>query len=196
MGICLFVILFAVSNSFVVILQADTIAQTYTDPLKRTELFSLIDLIVSSLVLFTQLFVTSNLIKWLGYRTTLMLIPVVITVGFGALVIAPILPIMITLEILRRSGEYAIAKPTREMLFSVVKREEKYKAKNFIDTAILRTGDTASSWLYTGLKAIGAAGATIPMVSVALGLAWCSVAYWLGTQYQRLSGNEQKPAGH
>jgi len=187
MGICLFIILFAVSNSMIVILQAEKIAEEYTDPLARTRLFSIIDLVVSSLVLFTQLFLTSKLIRWIGYRSTLMLIPVIITLGFVSLVFAPVLPLMIALEILRRSGEYAIAKPTREMLFSVVPREAKYKAKNFIDTAILRTGDTASSWIYTGLKTIGAAGATIPALCVALGVAWCSVAYWLGSQYARRS---------
>ena len=186
-GICLFIVLFAISNSFAAILQAHAIEKSYADPIERTELFSLIDLVVSAIVLFTQLFVTSKLIRWLGYRTTLMLIPAAITLGFAALVIAPVLPILIGMEIVRRGGEYAIAKPTREMLFSIVSREEKYKAKNFIDTAILRTGDTAGSWVFTGLKTIGAAGATIPAISVMLGVLWCSVGYWLGSQYLRES---------
>ena len=187
MGISLFIILFTVSNAFVVIQQADLISKEFTDPVERTEIFSLIDFVVNALVLFTQLFITSKLIKWIGYRTTIMLVPVAITIGFGALIIAPVLPIIVAMEIARRSGEYAITKPTREMLFSMVSREEKYKAKNFIDTAVLRTGDTFSSWLFTALKAMGTAATTIPIVSIVLGAAWCSVAYWLGTQYQRKS---------
>jgi len=86
----------------------------------------------------------------------------------------------VAVEIFRRSGDYSIMKPTREMLFSVVSREEKYKAKNVIDTAILRTGNTGSAWAYTGLKALGAGAAGITGISLALGLAWCATAYWLG----------------
>ena len=81
-------------------------------------------------------------------------------------------------------------KPVREMLFSVVSREEKYKSKNFIDTAILRTGDTISSWLYNGLKALGGAGAAVPAVSMVLGMAWCGVAYWLGREYKNRADTE------
>ena len=95
----------------------------------------------------------------------------------------PMLAVMVGVEIFRRSGDYAIMKPAREMLFSVVSREEKYKAKNFIDTTILRTGNTASAWLYTGIRALGASGAGVAFVSVSLGVAWCTISYWLGSQY-------------
>ncbi|HAU68580.1 MAG TPA: MFS transporter, partial [Gammaproteobacteria bacterium] len=83
------------------------------------------------------------------------------------------------------AGDYAIMKPARELLFSVVSREEKYKSKNFIDTAILRTGDTISSWLYNGVKILGAGGTAIPAISMAIGCAWCVVAFWLGNQYKQ-----------
>lgn len=189
LGICLFISLYAISITFVTIQQAEIIGNTYPDPIERTKLFAWIDLAANSFALILQIFVTSNLIRWFGYRMTLMLIPVGITIGFGLVAIFPILPIMIGLQVFRRSGDYAIMKPTREMLFSVVNREEKYKAKNFIDTAILRTGDTASSWMYHGAKTLGAAGATIPIIGVILGAAWCSVAFWLGNKY-----NQKSPA--
>ncbi len=187
LGICAFIALYAISITFVTIQQAEAISEVFTDPIERTKLFAKIDFGANFFALLLQLVVTSNLIRWFGYRTTLMMIPVGITVGFALVASLPILEMMIALQVFRRSGDYAIMKPTREMLFSVVSREEKYKAKNFIDTAILRTGDTASSWLYTGARALGAAGTTIPIIGVGLGVAWCSVAYWLGSQYTRKS---------
>lgn len=187
-GICLFVALYAISLTFVSIHQAELIEQTYHDPIERTKLFALIDLSSNGLALLLQLLVTSNLIRWLGYRATLVLIPLGITIGFALMAAMPILAVMVGLQIFRRSGDYAIMKPAREMLFTVVSREEKYKAKNFIDTAILRTGDASSAWLHAGARALGAGASTIPLIGIGMGVAWCSVAYWLGTQYTRKSG--------
>ena len=76
-------------------------------------------------------------------------------------------------------------KPARELLFSVVSREEKYKSKNFIDTAILRSGDTISGWLYTLIKAVTTSAAMVPAISVLLGAAWCAISYWLGNRYEQ-----------
>ena len=190
LAICLFITLYAVSITFVVIQQAELIEQTYSVPAERTKLFSQIDLAVNVLTLIIQLFVTSKLLNRLGFKATMLIIPLGITVGFGLIAVWPILPILVAVEIFRRSGDYAIMKPVREMLFSVVSREEKYKSKNFIDTAILRTGDTISSWLYNGLKALGGAGAAVPAVSMVLGMAWCGVAYWLGREYKNRADTE------
>ena len=112
-----------------------------------------------------------------------MLVPVGITVGFGLMAVTPILAVMIGVEVFRRAGDYSIMKPAREMLFGVVSREEKYKAKNFIDTAILRGGNASSALAYSGLRAVGVAGAGMAGASLALGLAWCGTAYWLAGQF-------------
>ncbi|MFT5571440.1 MAG: AAA family ATP:ADP antiporter [Cryomorphaceae bacterium] len=182
-GICLFVVLYAISITFVEIQQAELVENTYSDPAQRTKLFSMVDFSVNVLALIFQLLLTSRMIQWFGFRATLLVVPVGITIGFGLMATMPMLAVMIGVEIFRRSGDYSIMKPAREMLFSVVTREEKYKAKNFIDTAILRTGNTSSAWAYTGLKSIGAAGASMVGISLALGLAWCATAYWLGGQF-------------
>ena len=186
-GICLFIALYAISITFVQIQQAQLVGAAYTDPTERTKLFSQIDLAVNALTLILQIFITSKIIQWLGFRFTLLLIPLGVTLGFGLMAASPLLAVMIGMEIFRRSGDYAIMKPTREMLFSVVSREEKYKAKNFIDTAILRTGNTGSAWLFAGLRSLGASAASIGGISIALGAAWCATAYWLGSQYTKLS---------
>jgi AAA family ATP:ADP antiporter len=186
-GICLFVALYSIALTFVMIHQAELIEISYHDPIERTKLFSLIDLASSGIALLIQIFVTTHLIRWLGFRATLMMIPVGITIGFALMAANPVLMVMITLTVFRRAGDYSIMKPAREMLFTVVSREEKYRAKNFIDTAILRTGDTSSAWLHTGAKALGASATAIPMIGVGMGIVWCTVAYWLGTQYNKLS---------
>ena len=139
------------------------------------------------LALLLQLFVTSRLISGIGYRFTLVLIPVGITLGFGLMTIYPTLALMVAVEVFRRSGDYAIMKPSREMLFSVVTREEKYKVKNFADTAVLRTGNVGSALFYAGVKSLGVAGAGIAGIGVLLGVIWCSVAFWLGSQFNRRS---------
>ncbi len=194
LAICAFITLYAVSITFVVIQQAELIEQTYSDPAQRTKLFAQIDLGVNVLTLIIQIFVTSKLLEWLGFRMTLLIIPVGITIGFGLIAVMPILPVLIAVEVFRRAGDYAIMKPARELLFSVVSREEKYKSKNFIDTAILRTGDTISSWLYNGVKVLGAGGAAIPAISVGLGCAWCLVAYSLGNQFKTRQQSQALPS--
>lgn len=182
-GICVFILLYAISITFVQIRQAELIEATYSVPEKRTQLFASIDLTVNILVLIFQLFITSKLISWLGFRFTLLMVPLGITLGFGLMAALPLLPIMIGVEIFRRVGDYAIMKPAREMLFSVVNREEKYKAKNFIDTTVLRTGGASSAMIYKGVSAIAAGAASIAAISVMLGIAWCMTSIWLGNRF-------------
>ncbi len=187
-GICLFISLYAISITFVEIQQAEIVERTFDSPTQRTKLFSTIDFSVNVLALIFQLFVTSHIIKWFGYRATLMLVPVGITIGFGLIATTPLLAIMIAVDVFRRSGDYAIMKPAREMLFSVLTREEKYKAKNFIDTAILRGGNASSAWAYSGIKAAGASATSIAGISLLLGLSWCATAFWLGSQFNKKQG--------
>jgi len=182
-GMCLLIALYAISITFVEIQQARLVEQTFDNPSQRTKLFSQIDFAANVLTLVFQLFITSRVIQWIGYRATFMLIPIGITIGFGLMAAVPTLAVMIGVQVFRRAGDYSIMKPTREMLFSVVTREEKYKAKNFIDTAILRTGDTGGAWAYTGIKAMGFATTSFAFISITLGLAWCATAYWLGNQF-------------
>ena len=184
-GICVFITLYAVSVTFVEIQQAEMIESSFDDPNQRTQLFSSVDLAVNVLALIFQLFLTSRLINKFGFKFALMLVPVGITIGFGLMATVPMLAVMIAIDIFRRSGDYSIMKPAREMLFSVVSREEKYKAKNFIDTAILRGGNAASALAYTGIKTTGVAAAGVAGISLVLGIAWCATAFWLGRQFNK-----------
>ena len=185
LGICLFISLYAMSITFVEIQQATIVQNTISDPASRTQLFSGIDFAVNVLALIFQLFLTSRIIEKLGYRLTLMLIPIGITIGFAAMAVSPILSVMIAIEVFRRAGDYAIMKPAREMLFTVLSREEKYKAKNFIDTTILRGGNMASAQIFVGLKSLGVAGASMAGASLLLAASWTATAYWLGGQFDK-----------
>ncbi len=184
-AICLFILLYAMSITLVQIQQASIIEAIIDDPAQRTRLFSSIDLGVNVLALLFQLFLTSRIIQWLGFRATLVLIPLGITLGFMLMAVAPLLAVMISVEVFRRAGDYSIMKPAREMLFNVVGRAEKYKAKNFIDTAVLRGGNALSAIAYGGAQSLGILGATLAGVSIALGLMWVAVAYWLGGRFEQ-----------
>lgn len=190
LGIASFIMLFTLVVAFLSIQQIELIEARFSDSAQRTRLFSLVDLVTNVLTLVIQVFFTSRMIAGFGYRNTLMLVPLGLTLGCLLVAVMPLLGILIALEVFRRAGDYAIMKPAREMLFTILGREEKYKAKNFIDTAVLRSGDAFSAWCYTGVKALGGAPA-IALIGVALGIAWTAVAFWLGKQYESRSG----PAG-
>ena len=98
----------------------------------------------------------------------------------------PTLAVLIVFGVARRAGEFAISKPMREALFTVVPREEKYKAKNFIDTVVYRGGDTASGWLFNGLRSLGLSLAAISLVMVPLAVAWTALSFYLGRKHVEL----------
>jgi AAA family ATP:ADP antiporter len=195
LGVCAFIVLFTLLATFLSIQQAEFIEHMFTDPAQRTKLFSQVDLATNVLTLLFQLFLTSRLINNFGFRNTLLIVPVGLTLGFAVIAAAPLISVMIGLQIFRRAGDYAIMKPAREMLFTILGRKEKYKAKNFIDTAILRSGDTLSAWLYSVLKALGAGSYGIALIGVGIGVLWSAVAFWLGNRYQNQSIRE-KPAAN
>ena len=103
-------------------------------------------------------------------------------VGFLAIGIAPLLAVLVVVQVIRRAGNYAIMRPAREMLYVVLGREEKYKAKNFIDTVVYRGGDAVSAWAYDGLRLLGLSLSAIAFIAVPLAAVWAGVAYRLGQQ--------------
>jgi AAA family ATP:ADP antiporter len=135
---------------------------------------------VNTLAIGTQMFLTGRLIKWLGVAVTLMVLPVVCVVGFASLGLWPMVAVLVVFQTLRRATNYAVARPTREVLYTVVSREEKYKAKNFIDTFVYRGGDQIGAWSYAGMVAIGLSMSGIAFVAVPICAAWMAIGYWLG----------------
>ena len=186
LGIGLFIWLFTTLSTFLYFEQAHIVSTTYSDPAQRTTLFAFIDLGVNVLTIGTQVLLTGRLLQWLGVPLTLALVPLLTAVGFIALGVAPVLPVLVAFQIARRAGDYAVMRPAREILFTVVGRETKYKAKNFIDTVVYRGGDAISGWVFAGLKALGLGLTGIAMVAVPIALAWAFVGYVLGRRQEVL----------
>lgn len=190
MGICLLMLLFTTLATFLYFMQAQIIRDAFSDSAQRTAVFASIDFTVNALTLLLQLFLTSRLIKWFGLAVVLAIIPLLLAIGFSLLGIAPILAVLLVVQIIRRAGNYGVMRPAREMLYVVLSREEKYKAKNFIDTVVYRTGDAISAWVYAGLRSIGMSLSGIAMIAVPLALIWAWVAFNLGRKQTRIAENE------
>ncbi len=126
-----------------------------------------------------QVFGTNRLISRFGLAAGLLVMPIISLVGFAGLGSSQALGLLLAFSVARRVGEYAVSKPTREVLFTVVPREEKYKAKNFIDTAVSRGGDASTGWMVSGIKALGASTAMIAWALVPVMLLWGWLGWWL-----------------
>ena len=161
-------------------MQAQIIRDTFVDSAQRTAVFASIDLAVNALTLVMQLFITSRLIKWFGLAVTLAIIPVLLAAGFALISISPVLAVLLAVQVIRRAGNYAVMRPAREMLYVVLSREQKYKAKNVIDTVVYRAGDAVSAWLYAGMRSAGMSLSSIAVIAVPLALLWAWVAFGLG----------------
>ena len=185
LGIALLMLLFTTLATFLYFQQAQIIRDTFSDPSERTAVFASIDLAVNLLTVLIQLFFTGRLVRWLGLPWTLALVPLLLALGFMALAVAPVLAVLAVVQIIRRAGNYAIMRPSREMLYVVLGQEEKYKAKNFIDTTVYRGGDAISAWIYTGLRSLGLGLSGIAWIAVPLAGLWALLAYRLGREQTR-----------
>ena len=188
LGICLMMLLYSTLQTFLYFQQLTIVNVSFTDPGQRTAIFGLIELLTNGLTLFVQFTITRKIIKVFGMAASLALIPFLLCFGFIALWLVPALEVIMAVQVIRRAGNYAITRPLREMLYVVLSKEEKYKAKNFIDTAIYRGGDMASSWVYSGLSiGLGFSLPAIALIAVPVSGIWAYVAYKLGRSQERLA---------
>src|SRR5213593_4269427 len=177
LGIVAYVLLYTVLFGFAYLELARLVSAAYNDSAQRTTLFAQMDLAVNVITLLGQLLVVAKFVEKLGVGAALALLPALGLAEFVAIGLAPVLAVLIAFQILRRAADYAIARPAREMLFTVLTREAKYKSKNFIDTVVFRSGDAASGWVYAALKGLGLglaglAAAAIPGAILWLALGW------------------------
>ncbi|GMR03855.1 MAG: MFS transporter [Gammaproteobacteria bacterium] len=193
LGICLLILLFTLLATFLYFQQAQIIRDHFATTADRTAVFAAIDLAVNTLTILIQAFLTGRIVRFFGLGATLALIPVLLGLGFFVLGLAPVLAVLIVVQVLRRAGNYAIMRPAREMLYVVLAKEEKYKAKNFIDTVVYRGGDAVAAWAYTGLRALGLSLPAIAFVAVPLAGVWAFVAFKLGKRQEAIAG-EAPPA--
>ena len=173
LAICGYLLCYTALSTALYFQQVHILASAVPDAQARTRLLATVDLAVNGLTLAVQLLAFSRLAAVLGPTGMLVVMPLVSLAGFLVLGAAPVLGVLIAFGVTRRVGEFAIAKPAREALFTVVPREARYKAKNFIDTVVYRGGDALSSWVFAGL---GAAA----WVASAISVAWAGLGVYLG----------------
>jgi AAA family ATP:ADP antiporter len=181
-----FLLLFAITSTFLYFQQAEIARKYFADRGARTAFFASIDLWVNILTLGAQLFVTGRTIKRIGVALTLSLLPLLSIFGFGTLAWAPTISALVVFQVIRRAGNFAFARPSREVLFTVLPREDKYKAKSFIDTVVYRLGDQVGAWSYAGLGGLGLAMTGVSIVAVPISVVWLVNSLWLGRKQKSL----------
>jgi AAA family ATP:ADP antiporter len=189
-NVSLFILLFAITATFLYFQQASLVRDNFHDRGAQTAFFAQVDLAVNVITLVVQLFFTGRIVGILGVGLTLAILPALTLLGFGALAALPAVSTLVVFQVLRRSSDYAIARPTREVLYTVVPREDRYKAKSFIDTVVYRGGDQIGAWAYA-LIAMAGFGSTL-MATIAIGLAavWLLNGLWLGRRQALLAKQE------
>ena len=187
-----YILLFAITSTFLYFQQAEIARHSFTDRGARTAFFARVDLWVNVLTLGAQLFLTGRVLRTIGVALTLAMLPALSILGFGTLAITPTIAVLVVYQVLRRAGNFAFARPTRELLFTVVPREDKYKAKSFIDTVIYRTGDQVGAWSYAALGFLGLAMTGISIVAVPISIAWLLNGLWLGQKQEGMAAAETR----
>ena len=188
-----YILLFTITSTFLYFQQAEIARSAFADRGARTAFFARIDLWVNVLTLGAQLFLTGRVLRVIGIALTLAILPALSVLGFGALAMTPTIAALVIYQVLRRAGNFAFARPTREVLFTVVPREDKYKAKSFIDTVIYRAGDQVGAWSYAALGFMGLGITGISVVAVPLSLAWLVNSLWLGRKQEGMAAAENPP---
>ncbi|MFA9460469.1 NTP/NDP exchange transporter [Thiohalorhabdus methylotrophus] len=187
LGIAGYILLYTATSTFLYFEQAHIVEDSLAQAADRTALFAAMDLAVNILTLGVQLFVTGRVVSRLGVGVALGLLPALVALGFGVLALAPVLGVLVVFQVLRRAASYALARPAREVLFTVVGREERYKAKNVIDTVVYRGGDAATGWVFAGLTGLGLGLAAMAAVAVPLAVGWLALGVGLGRRQEALS---------
>jgi AAA family ATP:ADP antiporter len=187
LNISLYMLLFSILSTFLYFQQATIVNHSIVDRAARTAFFSRIDLLVNLLTLGIQIFLTGRTLKALGVALALTVVPALSAIGFFAVGLVPTIAVVAAFQVLRRAGNFAIARPTREVLFTVIPREDRYKAKSLIDTFVYRAGDQIGAWSYAlmGLFSLGIVGTAF--VAVPVSILWLINGFWLGRKQEHLA---------
>ncbi|MEE4185520.1 MAG: MFS transporter [Gammaproteobacteria bacterium] len=179
LAIGVFILLYTTIGSFVYFEQKNLLADFSRE--ERTSILASVDLVVNILTFTIGLFATSRIIKNFGMAATLAMVPVFIAAGLLILAFAPVLIVVLALQVARRAGNYAITRPGREMLFTAVDRETRFKAKPVIDIAVYRGGDALSSIAFAGLTdGLGFGLAAMAGIGAGIAAVWAAVGVYLG----------------
>jgi AAA family ATP:ADP antiporter len=192
LGVGLFIFLYTAISTFVYFELKNLLVGL--DEGTRVQIWGAMDLAVNVLAIVTAMFGTSRLTTRFGLTTTLAVVPMLIVAGMLVLAISPMIGVVVGLQIVRRAGNYAVTRPGREMLFTVVDRETRFKAKSVIDIVVYRGGDAVTAWSFTALTAaLGLSLGAVAIVGAMLAALWATVAILLGRGYERRSRAPRAP---
>ncbi|WP_342378255.1 MFS transporter [Myxococcus stipitatus] len=187
LGLGLQVLLYAATSTFLYYQEVRLVAEVSKDAASRTAMFGDIDFYVQLLTLALQTLVTGRVISRLGLGAALAVAPVLTGLGFLGLAAVPVLGVLVVFKALRGASHYALERPSREILFTTVDREARYKSKSFIDTVVYRGSDTVSAWLQGGLTSLGLSMTGLSLAAVPLAGLWLAVSLYLSREQRRLS---------
>jgi ATP:ADP antiporter, AAA family len=190
-NVSIFLLLFAITSTFLYFQQVGIVSRSLSGRGAQTAFFATVDLLVNVLTLLVQLFLTGRIVLFFGVAVTLGMLPALTIIGFGALALMPTIAAVAVFQVVRRATDYAIARPTREVLFTVVPREDRYKAKSFIDTVVYRAGDQVGAWSVALLRSLGVGTAGVAIVVIPIAALWFANAVWLGRRQEQLGARQR-----
>ena len=193
LSIALFILLLTWVSTILYFQQNDLVRAAFSTREARTQAFATVDLVVNVGAILVQLFGTGRIVARWGITAGLVLVPVVMVLAFVGIAISPIVFVLLGVQVVRRISEYAVSRPSREMLFTAVDQQSRYKAKNVIDTVVYRFGDVSAAWVTAGLTAMGLSTGGVAVFGVAVAAVWGFFALRLGRAYE--SGQYGAPAG-
>jgi AAA family ATP:ADP antiporter len=190
LGLAGSMLLYTTTQTWAYFQQSDLTRSAMADSGARTVFLAQLDMWVNSITVVIQIFLTGRLLKWFGVGFTLLAMPFISMIGFSAMGLASSLALLAVFQVARRVAAYALMRPSREILFTVLKREDKYKVKSVTDTLGYRTGDQLGAWSYTGLHSLGLDLSRISFVAVPVLAGWCVLSLWLGKKQAALAARQ------
>ena len=192
LGIGLFIFFYTSISSFVYFELKNLLAEY--DRETRSQIWAGMDLAVNSLTILVAAFATGRMAKYMGLSFTLASVPVLIGAGLLILAAAPMVSVVVALQIIRRAGNYAISRPAREILFTAVNREVRFKAKPVIDIVIYRGGDMLNAWAFTALtQGLGLGMSAVALAGVGIAALWAATGIYLGRSFKAMNPPESPP---
>jgi AAA family ATP:ADP antiporter len=195
LGIALFVVFISTVNTLLYFEQLRLVEIQFPDTTDRTRVFARLDWIVQSLTVLSQIFLTGRIARFFGVKALLTWVPLAMVVGFLGIAATGTFAVLAVVFVLRRACEYAFIRPGREMLWSPLSKEVKYKAKNTVDVPIYRGADAISAQINNAVASSGAGTTGVALLGAAVAVAWSALGYWLGRRYDRAPRGEQALRG-
>ncbi len=192
MGLAASILLYTTTSTWAYFQQTDLAREALKSSDERTVFLANLEIWVNSITVIIQIFLTGRLLKWFGVGFTLVSLPFLSMVGFAAMGVVPSLSLLAVFQVARRAAAYALMRPSREILFTVLRREDKYKVKSVTDTLGYRIGDQLGAWSYGGLHALGLGLQSISFVAVPVVAGWCGLSLWLARKQRALADAKEQ----